>query len=553
MLQNKFAKTLSNYSLLRKGLWSLPFLLLPFWPFAGSVLLIFAGLFNVRCLFRYPILYLGIGFFLVLTCVSQLLAPFLTRDLAPRWPGPEATNNFIPLHYLSQLAGFNPEDGQVLGLVQRKDNFWRMPRNNPTTGQPFIEIHLTSSFAIEVGESYTQSVFFRHDGTTASFQFDFFTARGHHPVETAIIELGGDLKRAYATYTAQQGDEYVRGLNLVNLQGNWTYLDFAYPQLEPSTTPSAYMLSTPERPALIYRLFWFIGMGIFGLLAFVGGVFLLGRVQPNAGFLLLIGLLATFILVVLEQLASPYGFQNRAVGLTIHANILGHSAVVCAGLIMLGKRHRFTALGFCLALGITWFSGSRAALIGLVPLLLYWAYTLPRYWKVLVFAMLTLGVLSGVWLASLGELGRFTTLFNPNDATTVSRLGIWDVARAIFRQYPLQGGGLGSFGHFYSVLGTETATDLLAGHAHNIFLHLLAESGLLGLLGFVGLLVSVLIMLGKARAWAAIVLIFSILLLNLADYTFFNEALYYSFWLAVTWGTLQDQSKVDEPLQTSLT
>jgi O-Antigen ligase len=550
---HKSAKIFSVNSGVKKALWSLPFLLLPIWSLAASVLFVSVGLLSVKYLRHYRTLCWGVIFFLILTCTSQLFAPPIIRDVELTWPGPKATANFIPAHHLSQLVGFNPDDGPILGLVQRKDNFWSMPRSNPITGHTFVEFHLMSLFPVRSGEVYTQSIFFKDDGLAASFQFSFFTARGHHPVATTIVDLGGGLKRAYATYQAQEGDEYVRGLDLLDLQGDWTYLDLAYPQLEPSPTPSAYLLSTPERPALIYRLFWFISMGVLGLLAFAGGVFLLGRVQPNAGFLLLLGLLGTFVLVVLEQLASPYGFQNRAVGLTIHANILGHSAVVCAGLILLGRKHHLTALGFCLALGIIWFSGSRAALVGLLPLLLYWAYSLPRYWKVLVFSILTLGVLVGIWLANLGELGRFTTLFNPNDATTVSRLGIWDVARAIFQQYPLQGGGLGSFGHFYSVLGTETATDLLAGHAHNIFLHLLAESGLLGLLGFIGLLVSILIVLGNARAWANIVLVFSFLLLNLADYTFFNEALYYSFWLAVAWSTLQDQSKVDEPLQTSLT
>lgn len=520
----------------KQAVYFLPFLLLPVWPLAASVLVIIVGLVSLKYIRNYPSLLWGASCFLVLGCVSQVFAPSLPPITSPVWLGEQASENLILPHMLSRMVGFNLEDTQVTGLIERRGEFWRMPRANPATGHAFIELHLFASYYIEAGRTYTQSVFFRHDGTAASFDFNFFTALGYHVVPTTIVDLGDGLKRAYATYQAQEGDEFVRGLDLVNLQGDWTYLEFAYPQLEPSPTPSAYRLSTSERTALVYRLAWVASMSVLGLLGFAGGLFLFERVQNNASPLLVIGMICIFIFVLVEQIMSPYGFHNRAVGLTIHANILGHCAVACAGLVMLGKRHRLTALGFVLALGVIWFSGSRAALIGLAPLLLYWVYTVPRFWRILVLSLLSLGVVAGVWLANLGELGRFTTLFDPNDPTTTSRLGIWQVALFMFTDYPLLGGGLGSFPHFYSVWGTELATDLLASHAHNIFLHLLAETGLLGLVGFLGLLLSIVLVLGKARAWAAIVVIISILVLNLADYTFFNEAIYYPFWLAVAWG-----------------
>ena len=250
----------------------------------------------------------------------------------------------------------------------------------------------------------------------------------------------------------------------------------------------------------------------------------------------------TLIYVIFEQLNSPYSFQNRATGFTIHPNVLGHSVVVCLSLVIIGKKHHLIALGFIISLIIIWFSGSRAALVGLIPLLLYWFYTLPHHWKKLLFAVLLTLSLIGVWLGISGNLGRFATLFDPSDITTVSRLGIWNVAIHTFLQNPWQGGGLGSFPHYYSILGNELATDLFASHAHNIFLHLLAESGLLGCLGFLILLLVIFLLCWSSQAWLSITLLLSILLLNLADFTFFNAAIYYPFWITIAWETNRHNS-----------
>ena len=262
-------------------IWFLPFLLLPIWPLAASLLFIASGLFAIHYLKNASALLWGMGCFVALTCISQVFSPSPPTITPPSWPGSQANSNLILPHLLSRMIGFSPEDTQVTGVIKRENEFWRISRANPTTGHLFTEMHLTAIFPIEEGKTYTQSFFFKHDGSASRFQFSFFTAHGHHPIETTLVDVDNGIKRAYATYTPQEGDQFIRGLDIVNLQGDWSYIEFAYPQLEISPTPSGYHLSTPKRPSLSYRLAWFISMGILGLLAFAGGRWI-SRTPPES-------------------------------------------------------------------------------------------------------------------------------------------------------------------------------------------------------------------------------------------------------------------------------
>jgi O-antigen ligase len=80
----------------------------------------------------------------------------------------------------------------------------------------------------------------------------------------------------------------------------------------------------------------------------------------------------------------------------------------------------------------------------------------------------------------------FQRLSEIDDFTAVSRLAIWDGAFAVFAQSPLLGTG---FGNLRSLMGgLLNLPDGWTGDAHNLYLELLAETGLIGFVVF-GLLI----------------------------------------------------------------
>jgi O-antigen ligase len=84
---------------------------------------------------------------------------------------------------------------------------------------------------------------------------------------------------------------------------------------------------------------------------------------------------------------------------------------------------------------------------------------------------------AGFFFQRLGEI---------DDFTAVSRLAIWDGAFAVFVQSPLLGTG---FGNLRSLMGgLLNLPDGWTGDAHNLYLELLAETGLIGFVVF-GLLI----------------------------------------------------------------
>jgi hypothetical protein len=131
---------------------------------------------------------------------------------------------------------------------------------------------------------------------------------------------------------------------------------------------------------------------------------------------------------------------------------------------------------------------SRGGLLAYVAILMVVAYILApdrktrmrRLALVLVVCVLAAAV-AGLFFQRLGEI---------DDYTAVSRLAIWGGAFTVFAHSPVVGAG---FGNLRPLMG-----GLLGlpggwmGDAHNLYLELLAESGLVGFIAFACLIVSAL-------------------------------------------------------------
>ncbi len=170
---------------------------------------------------------------------------------------------------------------------------------------------------------------------------------------------------------------------------------------------------------------------------------------------------------------------------------------------------------------------SRGGLLAFIAILLVYTYLSARDRKakirrvalVLIVCLLAAAV-AGFFFQRLGEI---------DDFTTVSRLAIWAGAFTVFAQSPLFGTG---FGNLRSLMGRLlNLPDGWTGDAHNLYLELLSETGLLGLIAF-----SVLIVLAlrtalrqlhktenhfnKMIAIAIFAAIFGVLLHGTVDYLF---------------------------------
>lgn len=174
------------------------------------------------------------------------------------------------------------------------------------------------------------------------------------------------------------------------------------------------------------------------------------------------------------------------------------------------------------------FATSRAALFmlgGLLVFVLVWWWrsrklpssscafggVLVRGWLIAMLATVSLVLLAGpvvaelrsIWPGAIGErdgsVSRVLEISNVN-AGHLARLLFWDKAWTMFLSAPLSGVGLGGFSwNFYNIDPIWITTPLhgTENNAHNVFMHLLAETGLPGALWLLSLLLAVVIALRR--------------------------------------------------------
>ena len=118
-----------------------------------------------------------------------------------------------------------------------------------------------------------------------------------------------------------------------------------------------------------------------------------------------------------------------------------------------------------------------------------WTFN-PRQWrKVLVILIVALAI-GAALVARSSKMSRFvaTTILKPDrDPGVEQRFGVWREALLLFRSRPITGTGLGTYDEVTYRLEGNTAEPVFrrnGWHAHNVYLHLLAETGTLGLLAW---------------------------------------------------------------------
>lgn len=195
---------------------------------------------------------------------------------------------------------------------------------------------------------------------------------------------------------------------------------------------------------------------------------------------------------VQDEIAQIPAWEGRITSFFEHYNgLAGYLNLVlpfCLAFASGGTDPALRALSkWCLALsGVALLlTQSRGGLLAFVAIVLIYAYLsardrrarLRRVALVLIFCLLAAAV-AGFFFQRLGEI---------DDFTAVSRLAIWGGAVTVFTQSPLLGAG---FGNLRGLMGgLLNLPDGWTGDAHNLYLELLAETGVAGFLVFSALII----------------------------------------------------------------
>lgn len=132
------------------------------------------------------------------------------------------------------------------------------------------------------------------------------------------------------------------------------------------------------------------------------------------------------------------------------------------------------------------FNGTRGAWLALaiiIPLVAFLYYNEKK--KVIGYGLVAIFAL-GIIVHSVPELNsRVATLTDKSFQSNTERILMWKSAWKMFTDHPLTGVGLGTYAHKYQTeYISPMALEPYQGHAHNNFLQMLAETGIIGFISF---------------------------------------------------------------------
>jgi O-antigen ligase len=213
-------------------------------------------------------------------------------------------------------------------------------------------------------------------------------------------------------------------------------------------------------------------------------------------------------LVPKVKLWQETGEYFHSVGLFDHHLTYGNSLILilCAGLglvAMLGPRLKTVPYAIALALTTVAlvFSYARSAWVGFMAGTLVFAYQLGK--KVLIAAAVLLGIVGTIAVAASPTVQeRFETALSAR--SNLERIAIWSTTVEMIRDHPVFGIGRGNYRRLapeyrigYNIHWTAKS------HAHNSYLQVAVESGLIAFVAFAGWLAALFVWASRKRnLWA---------------------------------------------------
>ncbi len=256
------------------------------------------------------------------------------------------------------------------------------------------------------------------------------------------------------------------------------------------------LLSSVLSSNRLFSLTWVLGFSllfyvfVFGAQSFgqQASGFLSDKYLPFAG---IGGGIAAVISIIRYLIERP----GRASDLFCGWNGYGTVLIMVTGLTIgylfwRGGKYRYLAIPFLgIILPVLFLTRSRGAWFGFLAMLAGFTLFNRKLWIILlIIIIITLAVFAG--FPSLGHrlLSSFSTQEN------ISRIFIWKATLNMIKDHPVIGIGTGMFFATYPRYLLPGAPEKEDSYAHNIFLEVAAEFGLIGLIVFIIMLFGVLSM-----------------------------------------------------------
>jgi O-antigen ligase len=166
--------------------------------------------------------------------------------------------------------------------------------------------------------------------------------------------------------------------------------------------------------------------------------------------------------------------------------------------LLLARSMRETRRGLAALYAVTWtvtgvaiylLFSRMGSLVFAATTIGLWVFNPTQWRKVLLIVIVGIAMSAGL-VARSDKMARYviSTILEPDRNPGVDlRLSVWRDALRLFRTRPITGTGLGTYDEMTYRLEGTTAEPFFrrqGWHAHNVYLHVLAETGILGLLAW---------------------------------------------------------------------
>lgn len=263
----------------------------------------------------------------------------------------------------------------------------------------------------------------------------------------------------------------------------------------------------------------------------------------------------SFFLVSLYVFWQGYlvGWQERVAGLFGHP--MTYAGFCCLFLpvlaVMISEQRLQLTRTYKIFLFVCFFLGLVGLLLNqtrgawlavfLAILIISFIYLPAAKLKTMIIFLAILGIAGTMFLQVPVLKVRLESINDTKMQSNSERILLWESSLKMFQDHKLLGVGLGQYSKTYNDMSRgykSTEAKEILEHAHNNFIHMLAENGIVGVIGFV-------YMFGyfirqSLKGWwhernqydlMIISMLFTFLIQGLTEYNFGNSALMKTFWL----------------------